>query len=62
MRVRQRAVCLVILQQANCLFEKPTGRGGSGVGLRSFARCDCRFKSRWGYGCLSVVSVVCIVM
>jgi hypothetical protein len=29
------------------------------VGLRLLACWDCGFASRWGHGCLSVVSVVC---
>ena len=30
-----------------------------GVGLRPLACWDCGFESRRGYGCMSVVSVVC---
>jgi hypothetical protein len=29
------------------------------VGLRPLACCDCGFESRWGHGCLSLVSAVC---
>ena len=30
----------------------------SGMGLRTLAYGDCRFESRKGHGCLSLVSVV----
>jgi hypothetical protein len=33
----------------------------SGVSLRTFAYWDCGFEYRRGHGCLSVVSVVCVV-
>ena len=35
------------------------GRSRWPRGLRPFASWDCGFESRRGYGCLSVVSVVC---
>ena len=37
----------------------PSGRAVRGVGLRPLTCWDCGFVSRWGQGCLSVVSVVC---
>jgi hypothetical protein len=37
-----------------------SGRAVYGVGLRwPLPGGDCGFESRWGHGCLSVVSVVC---
>jgi hypothetical protein len=30
--------------------------------VRSLAFWDCRFESRWGNGCLSVVNVVCCLV
>ena len=37
----------------------PSGRAIEGLGLRPLAFWDCGFESRWRYGCLSVVSLVC---
>ena len=37
----------------------PSGRVVQGACLRAIACWDCGFESRWGHGCLSVVSVVC---
>ena len=37
----------------------PSGRVVQGVGLQPLACWDCGFETRWGHGCLSLVSVVC---
>jgi hypothetical protein len=37
----------------------PGGRMFFGLGLWSLASWDCGFESRWGHGCLFLVSVVC---
>jgi len=37
----------------------PIRRAVQRVGLRLLACWDCGFESRWGYWCLSLVSVVC---
>jgi hypothetical protein len=41
------------------LHADSSGRAAKGVGLRPLAYWDCGFESRWGHGCLSLVSVVC---
>ena len=52
--LQSRRLCLFWLL---CCY--PNGRGVWGVGLRPIACWDCGFESRWVYGCLSLVSVVC---
>ena len=37
----------------------PVAKWSKGAGLQLLACLDCRFKSRWGHGCLSLLSVVC---
>jgi hypothetical protein len=37
----------------------PSGRAVLGVCWRQLALWNCGFESSWGYGCLSVVNVVC---
>jgi hypothetical protein len=40
-------------------FSRSRWPGGLRRGLRQLACCDCRFESRQGHGCLSVVRIVC---
>jgi len=50
-------ICEVTENLACTLYEG--GWAVQGLGLRPLACWDCGFKSPWGHGCLSVVSVVC---
>jgi len=43
------------------LYANPSGRAVKGVGLRPLPCWDCGFESHRGHGCLSVVSVLCVV-
>jgi len=45
----------------NSVLAGPNGRALWGVGLRPLACWDYEFESHRGHGCLSVVSVVCVV-
>ena len=39
----------------------PSGSAVKGYGLRPIACWDCGFEFRWGHGCLSLSSIVCVV-
>jgi hypothetical protein len=52
------AVVCLLPQGMKLSFADPSGRAVKGVGLRPLACWNCGFGSRWGQGCLSLVSVV----
>jgi hypothetical protein len=58
--------CLWIVSGNSALFivishetADPSGRAVQGEGLRPFVCCSYGFESRWGHGCLSLISVEC---
>jgi len=58
---RPQVICLIVKDQREMETHNADfgGHAVYGLGLLPLSCWDCKFKSRWGHGCMSVVSVVC---
>jgi hypothetical protein len=50
---------ITVIELQNCIGPLAVAAQLKGVGLQPLTCWDCSFESRWGHGCLSLVSVLC---